>query len=142
MINIDDEIKKAMLNHSPEVNVLRLIKAEILKFKTAKNAKEYDDAAEIQLLRKMAKQREEAIEMYANAGRIDLVDKERFELDTINMYIPESPSKDSIKEYLENTIDVSTLTKKDMGKTIKMLKEQFPTADGSIISDIVKAYVV
>lgn len=142
MINFDDEIKKAILNRSPEVNVLRLIKAEILKFKTAKNAKEYDDAAEIQLLRKMVKQREEAIEMYADAGRVDLVDKERFELDTINMYIPESPSKDSIKEYLENTVDVSTLTKKDMGKTIKMLKEQFPTADGSIISDIVKAYVV
>ena len=69
-MNIDLMILQAMKDKQQgKVKTYRAIKSEIQTFKTAKNAKPYDEAAEITLLKKMIKQREDSIQQYTDAGR-------------------------------------------------------------------------
>ena len=141
MLNIDLMILQAMKNKEQgKVRTYRAIKSEIQSFQTAKNAKSYDESAEISLLRKMCKQREDSMEQYLSAGREDLVNLEKEELSYIKELIPETPSEDKIKQWVVD--NYSSISKKEMGIIIKKTKETFPSADGKIISDIIKSLIV
>ena len=85
ILKIDQLIKKSMVmgNDKRDENrtaTLRLIKAKYLEFLTAKNAKPLDDAAEINIIKKMADERKESIKIYEENNRVDLADKEKAEL--------------------------------------------------------------
>jgi len=145
MLNIDELIKTAMKNHNEtELNVYRLIKSEILLYKTAKGAKPYDTAAEINLLKKMIKSREESILMYSEAGRQDLVSKEESELEVLQKLVPAAPSLSEIDNFTKEYLKESNfkISKNEMGSTIKYLKSVFPSANGKDISDVVKKYIM
>jgi len=116
---------------------LRMIKAKLLEFKTAKNAKPLDEAAEIQILKKMVKQREDSAKMYEEANRLELAANEKAEICIISEFLPEEASEDEIREYVNNCgID---LIKANMGSIIKAVKQKYPTADGKLVADIVKS---
>lgn len=139
--NIDKMIMEAVkAKESVKASVYRLIKNEFLKFTTAKNAKPLDEAAEISILQKMVKQREESIESYKKANRLDLIESEVAEMDVLMDLLPSMPTEEEILAYVnhwyENGID-----KKEMGKVIKELKEKFVGADGKMLSDIVKSKI-
>lgn len=132
MINIDNEISSALKSGDKiSLKVFRLIKSEILKLKTAKNAKPYDDKAELSLLKKMVKQRQDSIEQYKLGNRLDLVEEEQKELDIINQFLPEEPSEEKIKFFINEAIS------KGLNKIPDILKyviELLPNADkGTIV---------
>ena len=131
------------------------LKAEIQKVKTAKNAKPYTDAAEIQLISKMCKNLEEAILDFSKAHREDLVADYTSELEVLKKLLPEPVNESQICSFIEkyclnNNFVESTeaqenivqIPKKEMGKVIKAVKETYPQADGKLISSIVKKYVI
>lgn len=131
------------------------LKAEIQKVKTAKNAKPYTDAAEIQLISKMCKNLEEAILDFSKAHREDLVADYTSELEVLKKLLPEPVNESQICSFIEkyclnNNFVRSTeaqenivqIPKKEMGKVIKVVKETYPQADGKLISSIVKKYVI
>jgi hypothetical protein len=130
-----DEEKKASLK--TKVAVYRLIKAEYLKHKTAKNATPLDDAVEVNILRKMAKQREDSIAEYLKAGRQDLVDNETKELNVIKEMLPAEITAEQIETTVKTLISTIEPIKKNMGLIIKGVKEVYPTADGKLVSSIV-----
>ena len=85
MFNVDDLIKESMKSRNQtELRAYKNLKAEIQAFKTAKNAKPYDEAAEIQLISKMCKKLEEGILGFSEAGREDLISEYRDELAVLN----------------------------------------------------------
>ena len=131
------------------------LKAEIQKVKTAKNAKPYTDAAEIQLISKMCKNLEDAILDFSKAHRADLVADYTSELEVLKELLPEPVNESQICSFVEeyclnnnfvgNTEaqeNIIQIPKKEMGKVIKVVKETYPQADGKLISSIVKKYVV
>lgn len=118
---------------------LQLIKSEIQRIETS--GKQYDLTSEVSMLKKMVKQREDSINQYQQAGRNDLVDEEKAQLKIIKEFLPEDISEDVIETAVQITIKDIEPIKKNMGLIIKSVKQQFPTADGSIISKIVKSYV-
>lgn len=131
------------------------LKAEIQKVKTAKNAKPYTDATEIQLISKMCKNLEEAILDFSKAHREDLVADYTSELEVLKKLLPEPVNESQICSFIEkyclnNSFVGSTeaqenivqIPKKEMGKVIKVVKETYPQADGKLISSIVKKYVI
>ena len=71
--------------------VYRLLKSEFLKFTTAKNAKPLDDAAEIQIIRKMVKERQESEKIYLTNNRQDLADNEKAEYSILETLLPQAP---------------------------------------------------
>lgn len=140
-MNIDLMILQAMKDKQQgKVKTYRAIKSEIQTFKTAKNAKPYDEAAEITLLKKMIKQREDSIQQYTDAGRKDLADLENIELMYLKELIPEEPTKEDILDWLEYH-SYTSIERKEMGKVIKEIKASLPAADGKMVSEIVKTLI-
>lgn len=131
------------------------LKAEIQKVKTAKNAKPYTDATEIQLISKMCKNLEDAILDFSKAHREDLVADYTSELEVLKKLLPEPVNESQICSFIEKYClnnnfvgnaeaqeNIIQIPKKEMGKVIKVVKETYPQADGKLISSIVKKYVI
>ena len=140
--NIDRMIMEAMkAKEKGTAEVYKLIKAEFLNWKTAKNAKPLDDAAEITILQKMVKQRQDSVEQYKAAGRQDLVDQESMEIEVLQTLLPKIPTKQDIEEYI-NSYYMDGIPKNMMGQVIKNIKIALPGADGKMVADIVKSHLV
>ena len=131
------------------LRVYRNLKTDIMNFKTQKNAPKYDDAEEIRIIKKYYTKMEDAEKQYLEAGRQDLATECREELDILKTLLPEPVSPEKIYEELwkfgiaNDCIYESKLIipKNKMGIAIKFMKAIFPTADGKMISDVVKEYV-
>ena len=154
MLEIDNLIKDALKNkQTVELKVYRNLKADIMAFKTQKNAPEYNEASEISIIRKYATKMEDAEKQYSQAGREDLATECREELEVLKKLLPKPVEAQDINSILAgwcvrnnfvNTENESKIEipKKSMGLAIKAMKEVFPTADGKIISEVVKQYVI
>ena len=138
---INDMIMAAVKEKANDrANVYRLMKNEFLKFSTAKNAKPLDEAAEITILQKMVKQREESIADYAKAGRNDLVENEQREIDILKEMLPAVPTAEDIEAYISYWYP-DGIEKKSMGIVIKEIKEALIGADGKMVADLVKTFI-
>ena len=151
MLNIDELIKESLKNKKiMDLKVYRILKSDIMAFKTQKNAPVYDEAAELKIIQKYVTKMEDAEKQYSQAGRLDLATECRDELEVLRKLLPEPVKESDICDFVQGyaidrnwvgTDDVSTrvmIPKKNMGEVIKATKSQFPTADGKIISEIVK----
>lgn len=150
MLNFDVLIKASMITKDAAgLRVYRNLKTDIMNFKTQKNAPKYDDAEEIKIIKKYYTKMEDAEKQYLEAGRQDLATECREELDILKTLLPEPVSPEKIYEELwkfgiaNDCIYESKLIipKNKMGMAIKFMKAIFPTADGKMISDVVKEYV-
>lgn len=151
MLNIDELIKESLKNKKTmDLKVYRILKSDIMAFKTQKNAPVYDEAAELKIIQKYVTKMEDVEKQYSHAGRLDLATECRDELEVLRKLLPEPVKESDICDFVQGyaidrnwvgTDDVSTrvmIPKKNMGEVIKATKSQFPTADGKIISEIVK----
>ena len=143
---IDDMIMEATVASANyhdkkfEVECLRLIKAEFLRYNASKEAvkKPMDDAVEISILKKMVKQRDESGKLYMDNGRDDLANRELAEAEIIEGFLPEEVGADVIEDEVDSIIASGVVAvKKNMGGIIKAVKEKYPMADGKMISGIV-----
>ena len=135
---IDGLIKSAMLNkQASALRAYRAIKTAFMEYKTAKNAKPLDESAEINIIRKMISAREDAIQQFEAAGRLELAKAEAEEIVYLKPMLPPEASEEEIRAYAESVIIEKGI--QNMGKYIKVLKEKFPTTDGKLISTIVKS---
>ena len=141
-----------------ELRAYKNLKAEIQAFKTAKNAKPYDEAAEISIIKKYCEKLEKSILSFSEANRDDLVAEYTDELVVLKKLLPEPVSESQVCSELlewcrENHFiqrfqtaigyeEYLVIPKKEMGNAIKYLKSRFPQADGKMISEIVKKYIV
>ena len=149
--DIDELIKESLKNKkTAELKVCRNLKADIMAFKTQKNAPEYTRAVEQNLIKKYVAKMEDAEKQYSQAGREDLATECREELEVLKKLLPKPVEASEIQYYIQDSADYMgwtkgdkiEISKKEMGPVIKFLKEHFPTADGKIISEVVKQYVV
>ena len=150
MLNIDELIKESLKNKkTSELKVYRNLKADIMAFKTQKNAPTYDEAAELKIIQKYVTKMEDAEKQYSQAGREDLASECRDELEVLRKLLPEPVTASEIYEelrywaeknhYLNEEIALEIkIPKKEMGVVIKYIKSKLPTADGKMISEIVK----
>ena len=150
MLNIDELIKESLKNKkTSELKVYRNLKADIMAFKTQKNAPTYDEAAELKIIQKYVTKMEDAEKQYSQAGREDLASECRDELEVLRKLLPEPVTASEIYEELrywaeknhylnEEIASEIEIPKKEMGVVIKYIKSKLPTADGKMISEIVK----
>ena len=95
---------------------------------------------DLQILRKLVKQREESISVYDANSRKDLADLEREQLKYLKELLPLETSLKEIEEGVMKAYP-DGYSQKEMGKVIKEMKELFPLANGSDISKIVKKHI-
>ena len=166
MINIDKLIKESLKSgNKTELKTYRNLKAEFQKVKTAKNAPEWNDALEMQIISKYSRILEDAILQFSQAHRDDLVSEYTSELEVVKKLLPEPVNEAQIMyeliqwskndfENFSSTLEYDAevgavipriniqIPKKQMGNVIKYIKSKLPTADGKMISEIVKKYIV
>lgn len=138
--NIDSLIMGAMKSHDKaRTETLRSIKAAFLNWKTTKEnaGQELTEATELQIIRKLVKQRQESIENYKAAGRQDLVEEEQAQLNILQEYLPVEATKDDVIKAFDSITDLEPI-KKNMGLFVKTIKSMLPNADGSLIASTVK----
>jgi uncharacterized protein YqeY len=89
---------------------------------------------------KAAKQRKESADIFLQQSRQDLADKELFQLEIINRYLPKQLSSDEIEAEVKNIInEVGAKGPQDMGKVMgAATKKLAGQADGKVISELVK----
>lgn len=159
-MEIDKLIKYATLDKAGAAKeAYRAIKAELLLNNSSKNPKpegkivnsiafyRNDDSFDIKIneldlsiIKKIIKEREEQISMYEANSRKDLADMYREQRDILKVFLPPEISKDKIQEAVV-TAYPNGFTKKEMSKVIKQIKEIYPTADGKLISEVVKSHI-
>ena len=141
---INNDIKNAMLKKETQrLETLRMVKAKLLEKEVEKRVtpEGMTEEDEMQVLLSSAKMRKEAIEEFDKAGRRDLADKERAELEIIQEYLPKQMSNDDIGKVIDDLASkLGVQGQKDFGKLMgAAMKELRGKADGKVVQDIVKA---
>lgn len=137
---LNDTLKTAMkAREMDKVKVIRNLQAVIKKI-------EIDDKVELAdndilaVLQKQIKQRQESLAIYKDNGREDLAEKEQFEMDLLQEFMPAQMSEEELVELVKAEIaEQGAESMKDMGKVMGALKAKtMGKADPAIVSKLVK----
>ena len=123
------------------LSALRMIKAALMKAKVD-SPKPLDEAAEMQILKQLIKQRIDAAEMFRKAGRIEQAEKEEAERALIESYLPAAASVADIEAAIAAALAETGVTSlKQMGVVMKATQAhlQGKTVDGKTLSEKVRS---
>jgi uncharacterized protein YqeY len=136
---LGEDLKSAMRERdSVRLDAIRSVRAAITQ-REVDSQKELEDAAIIELIRGLRKQRLESIEQYKLGGRSDLVEKEEREKELLEAYLPAAPDSATIESAVRAAIaKLGATSVKDMGKVMAAAKDQLSGVDGKQLSEIVK----
>jgi uncharacterized protein YqeY len=140
-VQINDDMKAAMRARETErLGTIRLLLAAI-KQREVDERIELDDAGVTAVIDKMIKQRKDSISQFETAGRTDLVEKEKGELDVLAAYMPAQMSEDEIAAEVQAAVaQTGAAGPQDMGKVMGVLKPKLAgRADMTAVSAKVKA---
>lgn len=148
---VSEDIKKALkTGNAVKRMVLSMVLSAIKNKELQKRAKsgkaeELNDEEVLDAISSEVKKRKESIESYEKAGREELAQKERDELNILMEYMPEQMSEDEIrteaKKVIRQLADGANPPAggKEMGKILGILMPRLKgRADGQIVSRIVK----
>lgn len=137
---INEDMKAALrAKDAARLSAIRLLLAAI-KQKEVDERVEADDAAVTAIVEKLIKQRRDSIEQFGKAGRADLVDKEKAELDLLAGYLPQQLSEAELAAAVDAVIAETGATgPQAMGKVMGLLKPRLAgRADMGKASALVK----
>lgn len=126
-----NELLEAMkVKDSLKVSTLRLILAAVkdrdLESRRKGNGDQISDSNILVILAKMIKQRNEAAELYTNAGRNELAESESKEIEIINTFMPKMLTKIELDKVIDDSISiVEAKSLRDLGKVISKIKEDY-----------------
>jgi uncharacterized protein YqeY len=139
---VQQDIVAAMKSREEaRLSALRMIKAALMKAKVD-SPKPLDEAAEMQILKQLIKQRIDAADMFRKAGRNEQADKEEAERALIETYLPATASDAELDAAIEAAMSETGATAlKQMGVVMKAAQAKLAgkTVDGKLLSDKVKA---
>ena len=137
---ITEDMKSAMrAKQNERLGAIRLLLAAI-KQKEVDERVMVDDAAVVGIIEKLIKQRNDSIEQFEKAGRTELADKERNELQLLKEYLPQQMSDAELSAAIDAAIAESGATgPQAMGKAMALLKPRIAgRADMGKASSLVK----
>lgn len=123
------------------VAALRSVKTAIQNEKVSGAYHELTDDEIVKLVQKLVKQRQESMEIYSQAGRQELADKEQMEMFVLMNYLPKMLSYDELKSAIDELfVELNVQSMKDMGRVMKALGEKYPNRyNGKTASSYVKS---
>lgn len=137
---INNDLKEAMKNKdSFKLGVIRMVKGAMQLEKANPRAELTDDDV-IKVLSKQIKMRKESITQFESAGREDLVEQNKKELEILNTYMPEQLSLEELNKIIDKVFEeVKPTSIKDMGMIMKVLSPLIKgKADMSLVNTIIK----
>jgi uncharacterized protein len=138
---INEDMKSAMrARETAKLGAIRLLMAA-MKQKEVDERVMLDDAGIIAITDKLIKQRRDSVTQYDAAGRKDLADAERLEIEVLSVYMPAALSDAEIDAAIAAAVaQTGAKGPGDMGKLMGILKPQLAgRADMTAVSARVKA---
>lgn len=111
-----------------------------LKDKKIDKRDDLTDQEEIQVIKTLVKQRKEAIEMYTQACRGELVEKEESELNILETYLPTMMGENELNQLIDTIItETGASSMSDIGKVMpEIMKRTGGKADGKMAQSLVR----
>jgi len=135
-----DEMKQAMKSSNKlRLSTIRMIRSAI-KNKEIEQRKKLDDEGIFRVIQGMVRKSEESIEQFKAGGRMDLVEKEQKEVETMKSFLPQPLSREEILRIIDQSIEETQASSlKDLGKVMKSVMPRLEgKADGKLINQLVK----
>lgn len=140
-IRITNDMKEAMKNKDQAaLRAVRAIKAAILLLKTDGSGQVLDENAEIKLVQKLLKQRQDSLDIFQKQNREDLAVIEREEIEVLKRYLPTQMNEIELQAAIESIIaETGATSAKEMGKVIGVANQRLAgKTEGKLIADMVK----
>lgn len=137
---IKQDMYQAMkANEKVKANILRSLLAS-LKKKQIEDKNTLSEEIFYTIVKKMAKQLKESMEVYYEAGRKELAETEKSELKIIQEYLPKQLSEQETLELIKTVItQISANSISDIGKVMSLVMQQGGgKVDGGIANRIAK----
>lgn len=126
---ISNAYKQAMLNKNEDrKRVINTLRAEIKnkEIELRSSQKELTDADVLSLIQKLIKQNKDAIQMFADGGRQDLVERNEREISILEEFLPKQLSNDEIDNVIKQEIEKNGYNSmKDIGKLMGYFKSNY-----------------
>lgn len=129
--DLKEEMKSAMrAKQTRKLSTVRLILAAVkerdIALRVGDGPDQDDDAMIIEILTKMVKQRRESIKAYEEAGRCELAEQEKAEMEIIQEFLPRQMTTNEITEAASGVIvDLKAEGLKDIGRCMGALKDKY-----------------
>lgn len=137
--NLKNAIKQG---NKEEASVLRMLKAALINEQIAQKKDKNEsikDELVVTVLKREIKKRKEAIISFEQAGRDELVHKEKIEIDILSKYLPGQLSVEQISNIVDQVLADLSVSEKNIGLVMKRVLAKIGSqADGKIVFDIVK----
>lgn len=136
---LDQDFKTAMREKNETVlSTLRMARSA-LKNKQIELQAELSDDAAAAVLRTMVKQYRDALNDFTAAGREDLAEKQKQEIEILERYLPPSISEADLEAICRRVISEQKAELKDLGRVMGLvMKEVVGRADGNSVRSIVQ----
>lgn len=140
-----DRVQKDMVDamkakDESRLSAVRMIKAALMKAKVD-SPKPVDEAAEMQILNSLIKQRRESADMFRQGGRPEQAAKEEAELKIVESYMPASATDLEMAAAIEAAMaETGVTTLKQMGVVMKAAQAKLAgkRVDGKLLSERVR----
>jgi uncharacterized protein YqeY len=135
-----EEMKQAMKsNDKLRLSTIRMIRSA-LKNKEIELRKKLEDEEIVKVIQVMVRKGEESVEQFQTGGRMDLVEKEKREIEILKSFLPQPLSQEEIREIIDQSIqETQALSPKDIGKVMKAVMPKIGgKADVKLINQLVK----
>ena len=145
METLENKIVKDIMTAMKEKNevklsALRSVKTAIQNEKTNGSFHELTNADVVKIIQKQIKQRNESEEIYRQANRNELADKEMNERIVLEEYVPKVMTYDEHVEVINKLIsELGATSMKEIGKVMGELNKRYVgQVDGKLASTIIK----
>src|ERR1700693_1140602 len=100
--------------------------------------REPEESDQIDIVRKLVKQRSDSIQEFHKGGRQDLVDKETREREILNAFLPPQKSAEDIRPLVRAALATLPAEQRNQGAAMKLgLPQLRGEADGNVIRQVV-----
>jgi hypothetical protein len=141
-----DRIQKDLTDAMKSRNEMRLSAIRMIKSALKKHEidsmKPLDEAAEMQVLNTLVKQRRDSIDMFRKGNRPELAEKEEGELKLIESYLPAAPTDEEMQSAIDAALaETGASALKQMGVVMKAAQAKLAgkRVDGKVLSEKVRA---
>ena len=107
-------------------------------YKRTESGRELSDSDELDVVRRLVKQRSDSLGEFEKAGREDLAAKERTEREILMAYLPPQRSAAEIREIVQSVLAELPPQSRNAGAVMKVVMPQLRgLADGNLVRQIV-----
>ena len=134
-----DMVEAMKSKDSFTLGVIRMAKGAI-QLEAINKKKELTDEDVVSVIAKQIKMRNDSVNEFTKAGRTDLAEQNKKEIEILNKYMPEQLSSDEVHKIIDEAFaKINPTSSKDMGLIMKEVSPKLKgKADMSMVNAIIK----